>query len=239
MINKIEDTPMTKWNDNDIRWKDVLEERWLVHGNLPDYTGRMFDALLADDNNVWYNPISTRIPHHDIFESCYMKFPLENYNTIDIESMVMLANSKLPYKWKPQFAFVENFINEIRPIIGQAGPLGKVSFWKVPPGLHIKEHNDDFPYHVNVTRWIYNISHDHTVTDITMNGNKILSNINTIFPLFTPTDYHMFKNNSSTDWYFLAIDFWNQDKLVRLTPSVQVMDIWATDPARHHLINKL
>jgi hypothetical protein len=230
---------MTRWNDNDVRWKDVLNERWTIYKNLPDYTHQMIDALLADENNAWYTPISTRIPHHDVFELCYMKFPLENYNTIDIESMIMLANGRLQYKWKQQFAFVENFINEIRPIIGQTGPLGKISFWKIPAGLHIKEHNDDFPYHVNVTRWIYNISHNHTYTDITMNSNKISSDINTIFPLFTPTDFHMFRNKSEDDWYFLAIDFWNQDKLVSLTPSVPQMDKWALDPSRHHLINNL
>jgi hypothetical protein len=228
-----------RWNDSDLRWVDVVPNRWKIFEGIPDYTEIMHNQIINDNERSWYRPVSNRKPYHDVFERCHMKFPLENYNTIDIESMIMLANNVPPYQynWKPQFKIINQFIDVIRSIINEYGPLGKVSFWKIEPEQYIKEHCDDFPYHANVSRWIYNITHDCDNSIITMNGKKIESNRGTIFPFYTPTDYHYFKNVSNTDWYFLAIDFWNSDKLKSVTPDLKVMEEWKTGNRRHLIDN--
>lgn len=227
-----------RWNNNDKSWEKIVPNRWQVFNNIPDYTEKILQSVFADDHNSWYNPVSTTGPYHDVFEKGYMKFPLENYNGRDFKSMALLAKNFIDYKWKNQFLIVKEFVNAIRPIINQYGPLGKISIWKLPPNQYIKEHNDFLDYHYSVSRWIYNLSHDSSDTDVTMNGNKILSNKNTIFPFFTPTDYHYFKNKSSKDWYFMAIDFWNINKLDDQFPKNKIeIDQWLNDSSRRLLID--
>ncbi len=178
---------------------------------LSHYSGKILQEIINDESADWFVPVLIDVTR-PIFERCQMKFINGNLN-YDFHNMLVHAQHNTRYH--PGFTAALEMCNEIGKLTNNAGPFGRMCIWKVPPGMFIEPHKDNYTYHQHVTRWLYFVNLDTSVTRGFINGDTIRTDAGFAVNFDPSTEIHAFKNNSDTDWYFIGFDIWDVDKLAK------------------------
>jgi hypothetical protein len=179
-----------------------------------DYTEVVLKEVEADeDRNSWWVPKSKQ---HTIFELAFMKFVNGNLNYFDLRNMVIHANDPFPY-WNPAFPNTRKVCEDLKVELNQMGPLGRMCVWKVPPKAYLEPHTDNYLYHRMITRWVYFLNLDSSSTLVRFGDEHISSNKGTLVELQPFYEKHEFRNEATTDWFFLVFDTWDMEWLSRVT----------------------
>lgn len=193
-----------------------------------DISIEIHKEILADTNNPlgWYSPVAS----HKIFDQAYMKFINRNLNYFDFGNMVACTIEDPEYN--KSFPTILNFCNSIRELVGQPGPFGRMCVWKVPPGMKIQPHKDNFRYHNCITRYIFCVSPQTTEIKIDIAKHDIQPEQGLLFSFFPAIEQHSFENTSNEDWFFLGFDYWKMHLLEASRRNLNLSAIMA-NPTRY------
>lgn len=162
---------------------------------------------ITQDNKEWFSPIA----NHGIFNQAYMKFINRNLNYFDFGNMV--AQTTEPTEYNPGLIKTLEFCQSLRKEFLENGPFGRMCVWKIPSGMNILPHLDNFEYHKHITRYIFSISEHSDLVKVLISGKYISIEQGTLFKFYPGVQLHSFHNQSTTDWYFLGFDFWRPNLL--------------------------
>lgn len=207
------------------------EGRRAVH-YYPQYTEQVLKEIAADeaDPRGWWHPKSLPSNDHKIFDRALMKFLNGNLNYSDLKNVVIHANDPDPY-WNAAYPNTIQLCRDFKALLNEPGPFGRMCLWKIVPGHDIALHTDNFRYHGHITRWVYFLNLNDSVTEVTFAGERIRSSAGYLVELQPKLEAHFFKNNSDQDWYFLVFDTWDVEALKALTPEDGYKD-YQKDPRR-------
>lgn len=194
----------------------------VVRTDIPNYTQEILTEIQDDDDsrqaekdNGWWVPKSYD-NSHTIFERAYMKFVNGNLNYADLANMVIHANDDDPY-WNAAFPKTKQFCLAVKSLLGERGPLGRMCLWKMPPGMFLEPHTDNYKYHRVIRRWIYFLNQEPPGVSVKFNDVDMPCRTGTLLELQPAEEKHSFANHSEEDWYFLAFDTWDVEQLRMLS----------------------
>lgn len=164
------------------------------------------DEILKDGSD-WFSPTAG----HKIFDQAYMKFINRNLNYFDFGNMV--TQTIEPPEYNPSLIKTLAFCLRVKDDFSEEGPFGRMCVWKIPPGMKIMQHVDNFEYHRHITRYIFSVSAQSSLVEIVIDGKRVEVEQGSIFKFYPAIQRHRFYNMSEVDWYFLGFDFWKTDLL--------------------------
>lgn len=167
------------------------------------------------DQSDWFHPRGAPGKPNTIGDFDYgrMRFVNRNLNYFYYDNMLSHA-LKNSYEYNPNYPITLQFCQEMRTILNENGPFGRMCIWKLVSGAYLRPHVDNFEYHRKIRRYIFCIS-EHSGSEATIKiQNKIIEVKQGLLFQFNPsTELHEFVNNTDKEWYFLGFDFWDIKKL--------------------------
>ena len=151
------------------------------------------------------------------FDHGRMKFLNRNLNYFYIENMISLA-LKDNYDYNPNYKNTLGICNELRNDLDEHGPFGRMCVWKLPPKGFLLEHVDNWEYHRQITRYILCVGTQEK-SDVMIKINKTPIDVvqGLLFQFHPSTELHEFVNYTDKEWYFLGFDYWNLEKLSKIS----------------------
>ena len=175
---------------------------------------------IDNDNSDWWHPkgpIGWDPQGTGDFNYGRMKFINKNINYFYFDSIISMA-LKNDYEYNPTYPKFLEFCNTMRLVLNELGPFGRMCIWKMIPQGYLLPHIDDWDYHRQIRRYIFCISeHSAGEATIKINNTPIEVQQGLLFQFNPATELHEFINHTDTNWYFLGFDFWDIDKLQRLS----------------------
>jgi hypothetical protein len=170
---------------------------------------------IESDTSDWFHPKGkpTGGPGPGDFDYGRMRFVNRNLNYFYFDSVISMA-LKNDYEYNPNYPKMLEFCNNMRTVLNEQGPFGRMCIWRMIPHGYLLPHKDNWEYHNQIRRYIFCIS-EHSGAQATIKINNTVIEVEQgLFFQFDPaTDLHEFVNHTDKDWYFLGFDFWDIDKL--------------------------
>lgn len=202
----------------------------IISTTLADWATIVESEIASDSKSDWFWPKSNE---HQIFEQAFMKFVNRNLNYFYFESMV--AQVTEGNEFNPNLPKILEFCRSARKLAPKYGyaPFGRMCVWKLPPGMQILPHRDNYSYHRFVMRNIFIISDEDVCKDVVIKieDTDIDVKKGTLFQFQPAQEMHTFLNNSNKDFYFLGFDFWELS-LYQVLASLIDFEKIVNDPER-------
>jgi hypothetical protein len=183
-----------------------------------EWAEKLFVEIINDESD-WFYPWEK----NEIFIQAFQKFMTRNLNPYWFESIAISATE--PEEKNKALPLCYEFADLVRQIHPMAGQFGKMPLWKVPPGMKILPHTDNFKYHRSIYRNIFIVSNHSNDVEIIVDGKRVEVQQGSLFVLQPATQEHSFSNNSNKDWYFLGFDFWNKAHLAHWLKEINANDV--------------
>jgi hypothetical protein len=202
----------------------------IINTELQDWAKLVETEISADDTTEWFWPKSNE---HQIFEQAFMKFVNRNLNYFYFESMI--AQVREGNEFNANLPKILEFCRYVRTLVPKyrSSPFGRMCVWKLPPGMQILPHRDNYRYHRFVMRNIFIISDTDVCkdVDISIESEKVNVQRGTLFQFQPATELHAFHNKSDKPFYFLGFDYWETQLLEALNSLIDYDKI-ISDPER-------
>lgn len=202
----------------------------IITTGLQEWAKIIETEISNNDSVEWFWPKSNE---HQIFEQAYMKFVNRNLNYFYFESMI--AQVKEGNEFNPDLPKILEFCRSTRSLAPKYkdSPFGRMCVWKLPPGMQILPHRDNYRYHRFVMRNIFVISDTDVCkdVDIAIENQKVNVERGLLFQFQPATELHAFHNKSDKPFYFLGFDFWENPLLEALSAIIDYDKI-VNDPIR-------
>lgn len=187
-------------------------------GYYKDIAKEIHQEIIDDKDSSWFGPKGQPEggPRKGDFDEGNMRFVNRNLNYFYIENMISHA-LKNDYEYNPHYPKLLKFCNDMREVLNQPGPFGRMCIWNLKANCSILPHYDRWEYHHQITRYIFCIS-DHNPEDVIVNidGKDVPIEQGKLFSFFPAAEKHAFSNKTDRDFYFIGYDYWKPECLESL-----------------------
>jgi hypothetical protein len=180
-----------------------------------EWAKKLKQEIDSDSAHDWFHPKGRigGVPGPGDFDYGRMKFVNRNLNYFYTDSMISHA-VKNDYQYNPSFPAALEFCNNLRVLLNEPGPFGRMCIWKLVPNGYLLPHYDRWGYHYCITRYIFCIS-DHAGAEATIRikNTEIEVKQGLLFNFYPAIEMHEFINHTDRDWNFMGFDYWRPELL--------------------------